>query len=97
MIISRHSLIKWCQELKSTTSNVSHKPKKQTKGAEQIMREAITKDVAEATRIVIQTMAEMQTQTVPNAAGTKPGSPTLKQPTFNLGPQTNIQSGKHLF
>ena len=50
---------------------------------EQIMSEAITNAVAEATRIVIQTMAEMQTQRIPNAAGTKPGGPTLKQPTFN--------------
>ena len=39
--------------------------------------------MAEATRIAVQTMAEMQTQIIPNAAGTKPGSPTLKQPTFD--------------
>ena len=51
--------------------------------AEQIMSEVITKAVAEATRIAIQTMAEMQTQSAPNAAGPKLGSPTLKQPTFN--------------
>ena len=50
--------------------------------AEQIMSEAIAKAVAEATRIVIQTMAEMQTQRIPNAAGPKLGSPTLKQPTY---------------
>ena len=53
--------------------------------AEQIMSEAITNAVAEATRITIQTMAEMQTQRIPNAAGTKPGGPTLKQPTFDWG------------
>ena len=50
---------------------------------EQIMSKAITKAVAEATRIAIQTMAEMQTQRIPNEAGSKLGSPTLKQPTFN--------------
>ena len=47
------------------------------------MSEAIAKAVAEATRIVIQTMAEMQTQRIPNAAGPKLGGPALKQPTFN--------------
>ena len=51
--------------------------------AEQIMSEAITKTVAEATRIAIQMMAEMQAQRTPNAAGPKLDSPTLKQPTFN--------------
>ena len=39
--------------------------------------------MTEATRIVIQTMAKMQAQRVPNAAGPKLGSPTLKQPNFN--------------
>ena len=33
------------------------------------MSEAIAKAVAEATRIAIQTMAKMQAQRVPNAAG----------------------------
>ena len=65
--------------------------------AEQIMSEATAKAVAEATRIAIQTMAEMQTQRIPNAAGSNLGSPTLKQPTFDLEAQTYIQSGKHLF
>ena len=51
--------------------------------AEQIMSEVITKAVAEATRIAIQTMAKTQTQRVPNTAGPKLGSPTLKQPNFN--------------
>ena len=51
--------------------------------AEQIMSEVIMKAVAEATRIVIQTMAEMQVQRVPNAAGPKQGGPALKQPNFN--------------
>ena len=51
--------------------------------AEQIMNEAVIKAVAEVTIIAIHTMAEMQTQRIPNAAGPKLGSPTLKQPTFD--------------
>ena len=51
--------------------------------AEQIMSETIMKAVAEATRIVIQTMAEMQTQRTTSASGPKLGSPTLKQTNFN--------------
>ena len=47
------------------------------------MNEVITKAVAEATRIVIQTMAETQAQREPNTAGPKLGGPTLKQPNFN--------------
>ena len=41
------------------------------------------KAVAEATRIAIQTMAKLQAQRAPNAAGPKLGSPTLKQPNFD--------------
>ena len=51
--------------------------------AEQIISEAITKAVAKATRIAIQTMTKMQARRVPNAAGPKLDGPTLKQPTFN--------------
>ena len=51
--------------------------------AEQVMSKAITRAVAEATRIAIQTMAEMQTQRIPNEAGPKLGGPALKQPTFD--------------
>ena len=47
------------------------------------MREVITKAMAEATRIAIQTMAEMQTQRRTSASGPKLGSPTSKQPNFN--------------
>ena len=61
---------------------VTHKQSKE-KMAEQVMNKVIMKDVAEAMRIAIQTMAKMQTQRVPNAAGPKLGSPTLKQPNFN--------------
>ena len=51
--------------------------------AEQIMSEVITKAVTEAARIVIQTMAEIQSLKIPNVAGPKLGSPFLKQPTFD--------------
>ena len=51
--------------------------------ADQVMSEAITKAVAEATRLAIQTMAEMQTQRTLSTTGPKLGSPALKQPNFN--------------
>ena len=51
--------------------------------AEQVMSEAITKAVAEATRIAIQTMAKMQAQRVPSTARSKLGGLALKQPNFN--------------
>ena len=41
------------------------------------------KAVADATRIVIQTMAEMQTQRITSTSGPKLGSPILKQPNCN--------------
>ena len=47
------------------------------------MIEAITRAVAEATRVALQTMAEAQVERTENAAGPKLGSPTMKQPTFN--------------
>ena len=78
-----HNLITWCQESKNKrVAKVSHKSDKQ-KMAEQIMSGAIAKAVAEATRIVIQMMAEMQAQRTPNVAGPKLGAATLKQPTLN--------------
>ena len=53
--------------------------------AEQVITsEAVSKAVAEATRIVIQTMAEMQVQRSESHRGPKLGSPALKQPQFNL-------------
>ena len=51
--------------------------------AEQIMSEVITKAVAEASRVVIQTMAETQAQRMPSTTGPKVGGPALKQPNFN--------------
>ena len=47
------------------------------------MSEAIVKAVADATRIAIQTMAEMQTQSITSASGPRLGSHALKQPNFN--------------
>ena len=68
--------------VKSHNSNTSH-VSTQRKMAEQIMREAIAKDVAEATRVAIQAMAETQVQRMPSTTGPKLGGPVLKQPNFN--------------
>ena len=52
--------------------------------AEQVeMRETIMKAVAEVTRIMIQTMVEMQSGVAENQQGPKLGSSVLKQPQFN--------------
>ena len=48
-----------------------------------IMNEAITKAMAEATRVAIQPMAETQAQRMPNTSGPKVGGPLLRQPNFN--------------
>ena len=47
------------------------------------MNEAITKAVAEATRVTIQAIAEVQSQRAEGQKGPKQGGPTLKQPQFN--------------
>ena len=47
------------------------------------MSEVIAKAVAEAIRIVIQTMAETQLRMGDSQQGPKIGSPVLKQPQFN--------------
>ena len=47
------------------------------------MSEVIAKVVAEATRIKIQTMAEMQLRMGDSQQGPMIGSPVLKQPQFN--------------
>ena len=49
----------------------------------QIMSEAITKAVAEAAQVAIQVMAEASAQQMPDTAGLKISSPTMKQPTFD--------------
>ena len=46
--------------------------------SESMMSEAITKAVAEATRVALQKMMETQAQRTQNAAGPKLGGPTLK-------------------
>ena len=51
--------------------------------AEQNMSEVIAKVVAEATKIAIQTMAEIQVQQMDSQCGPRLGGPALKQPTFN--------------
>ena len=52
--------------------------------AEQVTTsEAIAKDVADATRIAIQTMAETQVQKSESQQGPELSSPVLKQPQFN--------------
>ena len=78
-----HDIVTWCQESKVKVTEEVISQKTQSKMAEQIMAEAIAKAVAEATRIVIQTMANSQAQRVPNSAGPKLGGPTLKQPNLN--------------
>ena len=51
--------------------------------SEQMMSKAITRAVAEATRVALQTMSEAQAERAENTAGPKLGSPMMKQPTFN--------------
>ena len=52
--------------------------------AEQVMAsEDIMKAVVEATRVMIQTMAEMQVQRSESQQRPKLGGPALKQPQFN--------------
>ena len=49
---------------------------------EQVMSEAITRAVAEATRIAIQTMVEAQVERMDDGSGPKIGGPAMKQPPF---------------
>ena len=51
--------------------------------SEQMMSEAITRAVAEATRVALQTVAEVQAERTQNTAGPKLGGPAMKQWTFN--------------
>ena len=55
--------------------------------SEQIMSEAIIRAVPEATRIVIQTMAEAWMESTHDGSGPKVGGPTMKQPMFNWNAQ----------
>ena len=58
------------------------------------MNEAIAKAVAEATRVTIQAIAEVQSQRVEGQQGPKLGSPTLKQPQFNWEATDNYTEWK---
>ena len=72
------------QKIISCTS--LHISQTKAKMADQVvMSEAIAKAVEEATRIMIQTMTEMQAQRTASTPGPKLGSPVLKQPNFNWG------------
>ena len=51
--------------------------------SEQVMNKMITKAVAEATRVTIQTMVETQAERMHNISGPKIGSLTMKQPMFD--------------
>ena len=51
--------------------------------SEQMMSEEIARTVAETTRVVLQIMAEAWAERTQNAAGSKLGGPTMKQPTLN--------------
>ena len=50
---------------------------------EQILGEAITKAVADATRVAIQPMAEALAERTHDTSGPKIGGPTMKQCTFD--------------
>ena len=51
--------------------------------SEQVMNEVITRAVAEATRVAVQTMAEAQVERMHDISGPKISGPTMKQLTFN--------------
>ena len=51
------------------------------------MSEAITRAVAEAIRIAIQTMAEAQAERMHDGSGSNIGGPTMKQLAFNWNTQ----------
>ena len=51
--------------------------------SEQVMNETIARAVAEATRVVIQTMAEAWAERMHDISGLKIGSPAMKQLMFD--------------
>ena len=64
--------------------------------AEQVITsEAIMKAVAEATKIMIQTMAEMQAQRSENQQGPKLGGPALNSHSSTRRLQINTVNGRH--
>ena len=63
--------------------------------SEQIMSEVITRAVAEATRIAIQTMAEAMAERMHDRSVPKVGSLAMKQPTFDWNVQDKYSELKH--
>ena len=62
---------------------------------EQIMSEAITKAVAEATGVAIQAMAEAHAEQMHTSSEPKIGSPTMKQCTFGWDAGDRYSELKH--
>ena len=63
--------------------------------SEQIMSEAITRAVAEVTRIAIQPMAKARVERMHDISGPKIGSPAMKQPTFDWNAQDKYSELQH--
>ena len=59
------------------------------------MSKAITRAVAEATRIVIQTVVEAQAERMHDISGPKIGSPTMEQLMFNWNAKDGYSKLKH--
>ena len=55
--------------------------------SEQVMSEAVTRAVAETTRIAMQAMAEAWAEKTHNWSGPMIGGPTMKQPVFDWNVQ----------
>ena len=63
--------------------------------SEQVMNEAITKAVAEATRVAIQTVVEAWAERTHDISGSKIGSPTMKQLMFDWKAEDKYSELKH--
>ena len=61
-----------------------------------MLSEAITRTMAEATRVVLQMMAEVQAQRTQNAAGPKLGGPAQSSLHLTGKHQIGTQNSKHL-
>ena len=55
--------------------------------SEQIMSDAIARELPEATRIALQTMVEAQAERMHDKSGPTLGGPAMKQPTFDWDAQ----------
>ena len=60
--------------------------------SEQIMSKTITRAVAEATRVALQTMVEAQAERMHDGSGPKVGSPAMRQPLSTVMHKTNTES-----